>query len=115
MLRHVAGKLQRSGKWWPASTDLRAAARGVPDVGLARSAIEVLERAGLVHETVKAGVHRVGLVGERRAEIARLIERGEVADVETHGLDQVAKLRARGCSYGSLAHPSCRICISSCT
>jgi hypothetical protein len=81
VLRHVAGKLQRSGKWWPASTDLRAAARGVPDVGLARSAIDVLERAGLVHENVKAGVHRVGLVGERRAEIARLIERGEVADV----------------------------------
>jgi hypothetical protein len=81
VLRRVAGKLQRSGKWWPASIDLRAAARGVPDVGLARNAVEALERAGLVHGNVKAGVHRVGLVGERRAEIARLIERGEVADV----------------------------------
>jgi len=80
LLRHVAGKLQRSGKWWPASTDLNAATRGVPDVGLARNAIEALERAGLVHENVKAGVHRVGLVGERRVEIARLIESGEVTD-----------------------------------
>jgi len=80
MLRRVAGKLQRSGKWWPASMDLRGAARGAPDVGLARNAIETLERAGMVRASNKGGEQRVGLVGDRRGEIARLIERGDVTD-----------------------------------
>ena len=80
MLRRVAGKLQRSGKWWPASMDVRGAARGAPDLGLARNAVDALEHAGMARTSSKGGMHRVGLVGERRAELARLIDHGEVTD-----------------------------------
>jgi len=80
VLRRVAGKLQRNGKWWPANLDLRAICRGVPDVGMARNAIEALEHAGLVRGSVRAGVHRVGLVGDRRTELAQLVERAVVTD-----------------------------------
>lgn len=85
VLRRILEKLTTMGKWWPARIERRNLARGLAasDHGLAQETALVLVRCGLLHEEGHGGHEpRVGLVGERRAEIEAAIKRGEIEDVQ---------------------------------
>lgn len=72
VVRRVLERLSTMGKFWPAGSEKRATARGLagPDVGLALRAVDVLITCGLMQEDHRGHDPRVGLVGDRRHEIA---------------------------------------------
>lgn len=72
VVRRVLERLSMMGKYWPARSEKRATARGLagPDVGLALRAVDVLIASGLMQEEHRGHDPRVGLVGDRRHEIA---------------------------------------------
>jgi hypothetical protein len=83
VVRRVLERMSNTGKWMPARIERRAAARGLggSDVGLALHAVDAMVDCGLIRAEQHGGKEqRVGLNGERRREIAEIVEGGPVAD-----------------------------------
>lgn len=83
IVRRVLERLSNTGKWMPARTERRGAARGLPgaEIGLALHAVDVMVDSGLMRAEQHGGrEQRVGLNAERRREISEIVEGGPVAD-----------------------------------
>jgi hypothetical protein len=88
VVRRVLEKLSTMGKFWPARTEKRSAARGLEgsEVGLALSAVDALLDCGILMQEAHGGHEvRVGLDRARRREIAELVSAGVVVDERLGG------------------------------
>ena len=87
IVRRILERLNTMGKWYPARTEKRATARGLkgPDVGTALRAVEAMIDAGLMVAEQSGHEPRVGLNGDRRAEIADITAGRPIADERLRG------------------------------
>lgn len=83
VVRRVLERLARMGKYLPSRTEKRSTGRGLQgsDVGLALRAVDIMLECGLMGQEQHGGrEQKVGLNGERRREIADIIDGRPVLD-----------------------------------